>query len=150
VERLALHLGTEVRYEPFEGELSGMLFREKERVVVGVNALHAKTRQRFTVAHELGHFLLHRGDLFVDKNYRVLHRDARSSEAIDQQEIQANRFAAELLMPARFLAADIKSGKVVLDIEDDDEIEKLAARYKVSTQAMTFRLAHLGYIHLPE
>ena len=58
VEQLANFAGAEVHYEPFSGELSGMVHREsKSRAVIGVNALHAPTRQRFTIAHELAHLI---------------------------------------------------------------------------------------------
>ena len=70
---LAEKLGSEVKFSPFEDhkQLSGMIFRDDERVIIGVNSLHPKTRQRFTVAHEIGHLLLHRGDkLFVDEEFR--------------------------------------------------------------------------------
>src|SRR6266851_1759525 len=131
VEKIARLLGADVRYEPFEGELSGMLFREKGRSVVGVNALHSRTRQRFTIAHELGHLLLHSdNDLFVDKHYRV-RRDRRSSEASDYAEIQANAFAAELLMPTALLTADVLGAELGLDLENDSQIARLAARYNV-------------------
>lgn len=145
VERIALLCGARVRYVPFEGELSGLLFQEKKQVIIGVNALHAKTRQRFTIAHELGHLELHHHDaLHVDRDFRVRRRDAHSSDATDGEEIAANTFAAELLMPARMLAQDLAGHEV--DYEDDTIIRELADRYKVSLQAMVFRLMKLGYI----
>ena len=147
VERLARQVGAHVRLEPFEGQLSGLLFRQEGRTVIGVNALHARTRQRFTIAHELGHLLLHDPEeMHVDRDYRVYLRDARASTATDPVEMASNAFAAELLMPAKFLAKDLRDRAV--DIEDDEQLRRLADRYKVSLQAMIFRLANLGYIHL--
>ena len=55
--------------------------------VLGVNDWHADVRQRFTVAHELGHLKLHHDELFVDG---VLKRDDQSSLAIRPHEIEAN------------------------------------------------------------
>ena len=146
VDRIARLRGIELRYVPFEGEVSGLLFREDEHVIIGVNALHSKTRQRFTVAHELGHLELrhleikgHDG-LHVDLNFRM--RDKRSSQAVDIIEIEANAFAAELLMPTKMIENEI--ARCGLDFEDDALVQTLARKYKVSLQAMTFRLANLA------
>lgn len=56
-----------VRYSPFEGELAGMLVRGDGQIVIGVNSLHPLNRQRFTIAHECGHLLLHKGEFHVDR-----------------------------------------------------------------------------------
>lgn len=145
VERIARLRGVQVRYVPFEGELSGLLYQENGRIIVGVNALHAKARQRFTIAHELGHLELHsQSELHIDRNFHILLRDEQSSQAIDPNEIEANAFAAELLMPKAMLERDL-SGQVV-DYEDDEMLRNLANRYKVSLQAMIFRLTNLRLI----
>lgn len=141
VERIARRLKADVRYEPFDGELSGMLIREGKRVIIGVNASHPKTRQRFTIAHELGHMWMHdeQHPVHVDRGFPVRRRDARSSRAVDVYEMEANGFAAELLMPAAMLERDLK-GKDP-DYDDDELTRRLANRYKVSLQAMAVRLA---------
>ena len=69
-------------------------------------------------------------------------RDSRSSQAVDKKEMEANEFAAELLMPRKFLAKALKNETV--DLEDDDKIESLAKSFGVSTQALTFRLINLN------
>ncbi len=148
IERLARRLGAEVRYEPLEGDLSGMLFLEEGgRAIIGVNALHPKSRQRFTIAHELGHLRLHEcSGIHVDRKFPIRLRDERSSQAVDYEEIEANGFAAELLMPAAMLEADLDGYATdFVDYDDDDLIRHLADKYKVSTQAMAFRLLNLGY-----
>lgn len=151
IEHIARLCGVHLRYEPFEGELSGLLYREDDRIIIGVNSLHSKTRQRFTIAHEIGHLKLHDGsELYVDRNYPV-HRNHRSSEATDLHEIEANRFAAELLMPEGMIRSDWaeRGENPVYDYENDEYIHKLAKRYKVSLQAMIFRLINLGLIEQP-
>ena len=96
VEQIARKLGAQITYESFEGEISGMLYRAQGAAVIGVNSRHAPTRQRFTVAHEIGHFLMHKGQpVFIDRFVRVNWRDGESG----REEVQANAFAAELLMP---------------------------------------------------
>ena len=60
-------------------------------------------------------------------------------------EMEANLFAAELLMPLSFLTADVT--KLVVDQKSTEKkIEKLAKRYEVSQQALTVRLTSIGYI----
>ena len=86
--------------------------------------------------------LLHEGkEVHIDRIYRVNLRDAVSSQATDRDEIEANRFAAELLMPFCFLVVDVEDGYI--DIEDEEEIKDLAEKYRVSMQAMTIRLNNL-------
>lgn len=145
IEAVARHLGAEVRYEPFEGDLSGLLYVDGVRPIIGVNALHPKVRQRFTIAHELGHWVLHESErLHVDRAFRIYLRSARSSLAVDPVEIAANRFAADLLMPPDMIRQDV--GDRIIDFVDDDEIRKLSSRYQVSLQAMIFRLINLGLL----
>lgn len=141
VEKVAAHLGATVKYSPFEGELAGVLARDDARVVIGVNSSHHPNRQRFTIAHECGHLLLHEGEAYVDTGFRVNWRDDVSSKAVDHREIEANRFAAELLMPHRMLIADLREHGI--DLENEDAIKSLAKRYGVSEQAMTHRISNL-------
>lgn len=143
VERIAELKGAKIKYVRHAGETSGLLSKEKGVITIGVNALHSKTRQRFTIAHELGHLMLGGIDrVHVDENFPILNRDERSSQAIDPAEISANAFAAELLMPTTMLDRDTR-GKII-DHEDDELVLKLAARYKVSPLAMTIRLMNFS------
>lgn len=142
VETVASHLGARIKYSPFEGELAGILARDDERIVIGVNSSHHPNRQRFTIAHECGHLVLrHEGESFVDKSFRVNLRDDVSSMAVNAHEIEANRFAAELLMPYRMLMDDLKGRDI--DLENEETISKLAKKYGVSVQAMTHRITNL-------
>ena len=136
VEELAVAMGISLRFEPFTGEMSGLLHRTSGGATIGVNSAHASTRQRFTVAHELGHYLLHNDELHVDEGF--LFRDARAATATHEQEIEANQFAANLLMPAEFLRREDVN---VLDVEHADAVRELAEKYGVSVQAMTLRLS---------
>jgi Zn-dependent peptidase ImmA (M78 family) len=150
VQKIAKGVGAVVQRVPADDSLSGFIYRERasKTTVIGVNANHAPTRQHFTLGHELGHFILHDMDeVHVDRGFSVRLRNAASAEGKNVEEKEANLFAAELLMPARFLEKDILSIDAV-DLDDESVIAKLAARYGVSTQAMTFRLAYLNYIRL--
>lgn len=142
VERLAALVNAEIRFEPFAGAMSGMVYRNDEGAIIGVNSMHPATRKRFTIAHELGHLLLHGDELHIDERFPFAFRDEVSSLAVDPAEIEANQFAAELLMPEAWLAAEIKGQH--LDIESEDVIEALAKKFGVSVQSMTHRLSNLG------
>lgn len=128
-------------------DISGMLYRDEGQITIGVNSDQHKNRQRFTIAHELGHLKLHnQGALYVDKVFPVRMRNRDSSSAVYQDEIEANAFAAELLMPAFMLEEEPEIMDLIFDYESDDIIQRLAKKYQVSPQAMTFRLITLGYI----
>ena len=146
VERIARSLGAKVRYAPFEGELAGMLIRDDDSTgaVIGVNSLHHPNRRRFTIAHECGHLRLHEGQrAYVDRSpLKVNLRDDVSSQATDPEEIEANRFAAELLMPYRMIREDLST--MALDIEDEEALRELCERYRVSLQALTLRIRGLS------
>ncbi|MCA6503819.1 MAG: ImmA/IrrE family metallo-endopeptidase [Pseudanabaena sp. M135S2SP2A07QC] len=150
VEKIAEYLGIKVQYEYTDDELSGFLLRDlsRNKAIIGVNAKHPDTRKRFTVAHELGHFMLHEHEnLHIDKRFMIQLRDEKSSKGEFEDEKEANLFAAELLMPVDFIKSDLAE-KSEFDLEDEEFIKELAGRYGVSNQAMTFRLAYLGYVQL--
>ncbi|MHB8812487.1 MAG: ImmA/IrrE family metallo-endopeptidase [Steroidobacteraceae bacterium] len=140
VEKLAKVIGVSVRLGPMPDELSGFLLHTEDGPIIGINSLHSKTRQAFTFAHECGHFLLHPKANFVDRGFYF--RDARSAQATDPREIEANQFAAALLMPARFIDSVLRNRSV--DIEDERTVKEFAKIFGVSAQAFTFRLINLG------
>ncbi len=146
VEDVARGVGAAIRYQPFTGMLSGMAHRDDAgQAIIGVNSLHTTNRQRFTIAHEIGHLVLHQHDDFhIDERFPIGLRNEVSGLAIDPKEIEANQFAAELLMPLEWLVKDIQQRK--LDFESEDALEELALRYAVSVQAMTVRLSGLGVL----
>jgi IrrE N-terminal-like domain len=153
VEKIARSLGVEIRKSPAEETLSGFILRDSKtgKATIGVNSNQHANRQRFTIAHELGHYFLHPGrSVHVDENYmaglKVSWRNAESSEGTNVEEVEANLFAAELLMPAALLRDDLKPYGT-LDFLDGTSLEEtlnaLAKKYRVSKQAITYRLGHL-------
>jgi len=147
VEKIARAEGATIYTKPLDGEMSGFFYRDKGNVVIGVNTKQSPVRQRFTIGHELGHFLLHVFDQihWDHDSFRVLLRGPKSSEGTDVGEIEANLFAAELLMPTSFLERDLKVGDT-FDVLDDDKIGELAKKYGVSTQALLIKLSRMGYL----
>ena len=144
VERIARGLA-HLRFSPLDNELSGMAFVKDGTAIIGINSLHHPNRQRFTMAHEFGHLVLHREqvtrEVHVDKAFPMLMRDAVSAASVDPMEIEANLFAAELLMPEFLLAGEL--GGATFDIDDDAAVTDLARRFRVSLSAMQFRLGNL-------
>jgi len=149
VERIARHLNIAVRRTPTEDDISGFLLGQGGHVVIGVNTLHHPNRQRFTIGHEIGHFVLHNyNEVHVDRSVIKL-RSKVSSSGEDQEEVEANRFSAELLMPREFLSKDVEK-LLLVDALDERRMQQLAKHYGVSVQAMTNRLISLGYINPEE
>lgn len=147
VAQIAKTRGARIFVSPLEGGLSGFLYRDSNEAVIGVNTSHPPARQNFTIAHELGHLMLHdiEEQLHVDHEFRVRLRSDVSSQGIDEAEQEANFFAASLLMPKEFLERDLKDADYV-DVFDDDFLKELSRKYGVSTQALAIRLKTLGYI----
>ena len=102
--QIAKNLNIEIRYTTkVDSDIAGVISREnaQEPVVITLNAHDGLQRQRFTVAHELGHYTKLRDEgKLEDRLGFVERRDELSSRGNDPVEIDANRFAAELLMPA--------------------------------------------------
>jgi len=128
--KVAHRLGIKVFEAELESDLSGALVKElAEDPAILLNTHDSVNRQRFTCAHELGHYVRRSADLdqyeYVDK------RDALAAAGTDPEEIFANSFAAALLMPEAEVRAWAKRGY--------DEIE-LASKFGVSREAMHNRL----------
>ena len=143
---MATHLKLIVKEKMLEDEYSGFL-AVKEKTIV-VNARHAPVRRRFTVAHEIGHYQLHRREdanrpVFID---RTVYFRKEGTEGTDyKMEMEANAYAAGLLMPEVLL--DEYLGKHPhLDLSRNDDIKTLADEFGVSRPAMEYRLKNLGFI----
>ena len=144
VEPVARHLDAQLVEERLDRSVSGLLYRDGDHVVIGVNSTHAERRRRFTIAHELGHLVLHKGRPLVVDHVRINFRDANSSTASDLEEIQANAFAAELLMPRDQVITNAKKALAGQVANEESVIRDLADGFEVSEQAMEYRLVNLG------
>lgn len=145
VEDIAIVLGADLQYEPYDGDVSGMLYRyDGGASVIGVNSRHALTRQRFTVSHEIAHLVMHTGQpMFVDKFVRVNRRDGASN----REEAEANAFAAELLMPRHLIEREVDRALTRHPAITAQELAaQLAKLFKVSAEAMSYRLQNLGVV----
>ncbi|MGY0790916.1 ImmA/IrrE family metallo-endopeptidase [Azospirillum argentinense] len=125
----------------FDGRLpdtvSGKLMRTTQHggesgFAIVVNAKHGPRRQRFTMAHEIAHYALHR-DLIKDE---IVDNEMYRAKGIsDEYEAQANSMAANILMPAELVRARYRQG--------DRSYSALARTFNVSEEAVKIRLKQL-------
>lgn len=154
--KIARSLQVQVHFQTFEDEVSGVLLIQNGERHVMVNKSHHPNRQRFSIAHELGHLLLHdtQGDrLFIDTHIRVYQRVGASTAKVysesgsattPEEEREANQFAAALLMPKPLLIEAALSR----DLWDEFDVSSLAATFAVSEQAMAIRLQQLDVLRV--
>jgi Zn-dependent peptidase ImmA (M78 family) len=145
VENIANFLKIIVVKRPYKdkGPLSGMLVRSQNKVIIGINESHNIQKQRFSIAHEIGHFFLHEGEeLIVDKDFVVNFRHLKTKPELYYQEKDANYFASCLLIPEKFLFNDLKSYEInSLSAKKFEEIAKeLHKKYNVSLISMRLRI----------
>lgn len=131
---VAQELGFIVYQSSFSDDISGMVVNSNTEKAIYINKDDAIKRQRFTIAHEIGHIILHHENM--DKEFKEI--DFRSANGTyDLRETQANSFAAALLMPRE------KSKRVwelLVDVDD------FADAFHVSKQAAAIRLMNLGLL----
>lgn len=152
LDKVAKTLGVEVHYDPLEDHISGVLIiRSGERHAL-INGAHHPNRRRFSLAHELGHLVLHdsKGDrLFIDEGVRLYQRIGAASDSAyvrpgshttPIEEKEANMFASAVLMPK----ALVEAATVQLDLDLETDVAHLARQFQVSEQAMSIRLHQLG------
>lgn len=144
IEEIAKSRGLKIVGYPLGEDVSGLLSIQDGEGTIGYN-LNEKNipRRRFTIAHELGHYELHKdkSDLFVDKQF--IYRSQNSGDTLIKKEMEyeANLFASAILMPTSLLRKEIEK----YDISEEG-IKKLAELFKVSTTAMSIRISSLGLI----
>jgi len=128
---LAANSGIEIREEAFPVEfvnVSGFINFESDHPVMYVNANDPPNRRKFTVAHELGHWLLHEKIIRNDSKKTVLFRMALGADK-DPIETEANAFAAELLVPMDMFERE----------EDAKSVKDLADIFEVSADVIGYR-----------
>lgn len=137
---IAQDLNVAVKVSSMNTGVSGSIRCEGGEYIIRVNRHEARERQRFTIAHELAHFLLHRAIIDSSPNGitdNVLYR----SGAPERIEYEANRLAADIVMPMHLVEMVLQ--EEFNGIVTDATIESLAARFQVSKAAMEIRLSTL-------
>jgi Zn-dependent peptidase ImmA (M78 family) len=149
IEGVAKHLGLRIISMDLEEGVSGLLITKPSMSCIAIREADPPARQRFSIAHEIAHFCLRHqfepGEhVHVDRGHLISQRNRQSSTGTNLKEVEANQFAACLLMPAALVRASIEE----LGTEElyDGHITSLAEKFKVSEQAMTIRLSVLGLL----
>jgi Zn-dependent peptidase ImmA (M78 family) len=130
IEKIAEKFGLKVIDFDFPDSIPGVLKADKG--VIGVNKNNPKVRRRFTVAHELGHFLLEHA---LRKETDII--DEGSNQHV-LEEREANSFASQILMPEEMVRKEVGSKTI--------NLKELASKFDVSEQAITIRLLMLNLI----
>ncbi|MEL7797964.1 ImmA/IrrE family metallo-endopeptidase [Idiomarina loihiensis] len=133
LSQIAKDLGLTVKSSTLDAGISGEIKKLDQNYLIRVNRHDVKERQRFTVAHEISHYLLHReqiGDGIVDD---ILYRSSLS----DSLEAEANRLAADILMPWDKIT-DAKES--LRELKTEQKIEQIAKLAEVSVTAIKIRL----------
>ena len=126
--------------------------------VIVVNQKQPKNRKKFTTAYELGHLLLghdtplNTQETAIMRNNQkinpsqILFRNDKTSEGSDWREIEANHFAASLLMPKEILNKEIDKLKNSRKYLSEYDVHELAETFGVSAISMSIRLSRLGFM----
>ena len=152
IKKLANKLGLNVSYsKELSDDISGEIHLQSKLIYINKN--HSKTRMRFTLAHEIGHYFNDSDvqSVIIDTNNVIHRRDGNWNF----REYRANNFAAELLMPYELM---IKEGDKILPqvakIDGKpsrrDFIKQMAKKFNVSEQSMKYRLQNTELFIKPE
>jgi IrrE N-terminal-like domain len=130
---IAQAFGLNVWEESLDRNISGKLFRDPTNggssgFSVVVNAPDPLNRKRFTVAHEIAHFILHRNQIGDGLSDDTFYRSGLSTA----QEVEANKMAADIIMPYQLIDSLQRNGKI--------SVSDLAQALQVSEVAMMIRL----------
>jgi len=138
-------------YLDFEKGICGELKKENGKFIINISWADHYYRKRFTMAHELGHFVLHK-DLIGDgvddnKEYKKLYR--AKNKITNSQEAEANDYAAKVLMPEEAIIALAKLTEIIKLVKGEIDIDilwldYLSKKFQVSKEAFTIRLAKLS------
>lgn len=148
VKKIAKKYGLNIIEDVLEDNVAGLLITQGSKAFCVLNQSDARTRKRFTIGHELGHHILKHQQqsgehVHVDRGNFISMRGPRAAQGIDSKEVEANQFAACLLMPEVLVRKEVEK---VGSLLTDDKVTELALLFSVSEQAMTIRLANLSYI----
>jgi len=144
IEEIAKMRGLKVMAYPLGDDVSGLLAIQEGVGTIGYNQNEPKVRRRFTIAHELGHYELHKekSDLFVDKQFIYRSQNSGNNPVNLAMEQEANYFASAILMPTDQVRKAIEQTN--MDLASEEAIKELAKIFEVSTTAMSIRISALG------
>ena len=135
IKKLIKDYGIEILQEDMDHAISGYIERRQTGWVIGVNKYHSEQRQRFTLAHEFAHYILHSQKVEEKHQDQVLFR----TNEVNSIEVEANDFAGELLIPQEKFKQFISEGI--------SKIGELSDRFNVSISAIRYKAYKLGYLN---
>ncbi len=137
-------------------DVLGEIKKENGKYKINIQGYDFNYRRRFTMAHELGHYILHK-DLLDDEglddglSYETMYR--KNAKISSNQETQANKYAIDMLVPKELIMSIVKELDKIKEIPriiDENGkannlnlIEYLSSRFEVSKIALGFRLNQL-------
>lgn len=137
---MAHELGLLVKLSTMKPGESGMIAKVDDNYMIRINRHETRERQRYTLAHEIAHFLLHR-DVIDQSVAGIVDNVLYRSGAPEKMEYEANRLAADLVMPKTLVATKVKSlGALV----SEEVIDHMANTFQVSKVAMEIRLSTIA------
>jgi Zn-dependent peptidase ImmA (M78 family) len=148
VEKIALKMNLAITPTDLGPGVSGALIVNDGKATIGINENDPNERRRYTIAHEIGHYILHNelNTLFVEKSYFLAGNENASLSEL-KKEKEANAFASALLMPDELIKREIEKIKGDVNLTNDEElVSYLAKKFDVSDVAMTRRLVALNYL----
>lgn len=136
VGEIARMLGLPVRASTLPAGISGEIRPSGNSFEIRVNRHESRGRQRFTVAHELAHFLLHRDQIGAGVSDDALYRSSLS----DAREAEANRLAAQILMPRD----SVRKAFAEAIGTTEERVQALSEIFGVSEAAMSIRIEQVS------
>lgn len=133
---IADHLGIPVYLSTLKPKISGLIEPDessRSRFRIRLNRHETTERQRFTLAHEIAHYLLHRSLIGTGVVDDTMYRSGLSSK----REVEANRLAADLCMPRDLILAHRRE---LMHLDGEELVSEMAKRFRVSRPAMQIRL----------
>lgn len=135
LEAIAWDLGAQIRIKPLDGCEARIIGNGKQAIIT-VNSKSHPRRQRFSIAHELGHWEFHRGRLMVCRSDDIGNHAKVASSA----EKRADQYAADLIMPIYLFHPAMRAFSEL----SFNTIRKIADIFDVSVTASAIRLIDSG------
>lgn len=134
IEAIAEYCGATVVYKPLSG-CEGRILGYGERAIITVNDASCRERQRFSAAHELGHWMCDRGNIALSCTENMFNGDWFQ----DSRESRANRYAADILLPKLMFSKKAHNREITFMTVQD-----LAGMFRTSLTSTAIRLVELG------
>jgi uncharacterized protein DUF955 len=136
MEAIARFCGASVRYKTLEG-CEARITGYRDRAIISVNRNSLRARQRFSIGHELGHWMCDQGSISFSCAEKVFATEWLNSNP----ERRANRYAADILLPDSMFRPLAKGRDI-----DFVTVRDLASKFQTSLVATTIRLVEMGWL----